>query len=368
MFSDVLSEIYNKRPQANPEDLKGTEEELASKKVNINGITYDADDIIYFNNKSIIDRIFYIFGGAGTGKTTAIAKTLKLMLEKSDATFITMAPGEAQVRALSESLDINPNLGRTKEQLFDIIRGTQESNPKFVNWSNAVAEQNQHKEKLINPALAANSDPFLGNSKFKFLFIDESSLFTEAEYQLLNTWAKQNDVIIIALGDLKQNPVKYKDGQTSGINDTFHIKSPSLTAALRQNNNGKIDNYVILRNLVEKAEAQLFEDPAIDAREMAAFTNAMLASGVQLRYFEGYTDQEQTQWEIRGEKFVRETDDAFWINLEQLKTRGSVLIVTDNEEKYSKVKDASNASENVEIRNSRDAQGGEFDFVIIDKN
>lgn len=347
--------------------MKGDPKDISGKKFNVNGVNYEGDDLIYFNNKSLLDKVYFIFGGAGTGKTTAIARTLKLMLEKSDATFITMAPGEAQVRSLSESLGLDPNLGRTKEQFFDIIRGTKETNPNFIDWSLATAEQNQHKQQLINASLTSN-DPFIGNSEFKFLFIDEASLFTEAEYQLLNTWASQNNVIIIALGDLKQNSVKFSDGQTSGIGDTFHIKSPGLTAALRANNNGKIDNYAILRNTVERAEAQLFEDPAMDAREMAAFTSAMLASGIQLRYFEDFADQEKTKWEIRGEKFIDSTNEAFWITLEQFKQRGSVLIVTDNVEKYAKVKDGATVDENVEIRNSKDAQGGEFDFVIIDKD
>lgn len=62
---------------------------------------------------------------------------------------------------------------------------------------------------------------------------------------------------------------------------------------------------------------------------------------------------------IVGEKFV-DSEDALRQEIERVKGLGSILIISDDITKYS-------AIDGVEVRPSTNVNGGEFDYVFVDK-
>ena len=312
----------------------------------------------YTKNKTKLYNTYFTFGGAGTGKTTAVGYNLRKMLDGPDTEFITLAPEQEQVDKLASALGLEDSQKFTKNQLFEMINSKGEP---LTNDNGKFNKDTGHIE-LINFDIS-DTDPFTTSKTNKILFIDEASFFTEYEYDILTQFAVKNNIMIIGFGDFKQNSATFKiveEGKKStytltGLEDTFHIKSPSLTASLRASNIGKLDNYNIINTVLEKVIYEYQHNPEWEDKDISKKVTEYIANGINLKYYE----KEQR---FVGEKFV-ETDAEVISYINKLKERGKVVVITDNDKinKYQSI-------EGIRIINSLKVQGGEFDYVVIDKD
>ena len=77
-----------------------------------------------------------------------------------------------------------------------------------------------------------------------------------------------------------------------------------------------------------------------------------LSSPIEIKY---YSEGRRTV----GEKFV-DSEDALRREIDRVKGLGSILIIADDPSKYS-------AIDGVTVRPSTNVNGGEFDYVFVDK-
>lgn len=348
-ISNVLKEKF--------EDSQGISDKDVVK---IDGIEYHKNDIEYLSNMPTWDSMFVVLGGAGTGKTTAVGKTLKLLLDNSDAEIIAMGPSVSQAKKLAASLELPDSTdGITKNDLINMIReeGT------------ADLYENEKSHSRLKASTITSNTPFKSD-KLRVLVFDEISLFTEAELTLINNWAAEQGVRIIGLGDKRQDSatvdVDYRDKKVknpSGITDGIYLSCASLTASLRTGNAGKIANANRMQIELDRANSFLEENPMINERELSKHMDSNLSTPMTLLYDEGFVDEAKTKWEVRGEKIV-DTTEAAVSDVERLKSSGSVLIITDNPAPFSKFIN-NTSGEIVEIRTPENAVGGEFDFTVV---
>ena len=312
----------------------------------IHYIAQQNSDDEYIKTKTSLNNILTIYGGAGVGKTKGVAYLLKLMLP--NANIITSAPTRKQTDNLSNSIQHDGN-SFTKNELLEKILGRpiQNSDIKPIGAVSITS----------NISLKVNSDNLFGDSKIKVLFIDEVSWYNRIELELISKWAKQNDISIIALGDYKQNAsfTMFNNSRVDcGIEDTYTIKTPDLTAPLRPDNIAKYDNYNKLTEALDKVREQYYNDPAIQPRILDTFTREYLnANKIEFKYFEDTNA-------FGGEKIVPESDIQKHIQ-KLKKLSDDIAIITDKPEKY-------NSFQGVKVVSLNSVQGDEFDYVIIDKN
>lgn len=300
----------------------------------------------YIQTKSPLNNVITIYGGAGVGKTKGVAYLLKLMLPK--ASIITSAPTRKQTDNLSRSIQ-HEGGSLTKNELIEKILGRPLQSTDIKPISNVAVTS--------DITIKVNSDNLFGDAKNKILFLDEVSWYNRIELELISKWARQNDVVVVALGDYKQNAsfVMYENKRADcGVEDTYVVKTPDLIAPLRPDNIAKYDNYTRLAEALDKVYEQYYNDPAISPSTLDTFTKEYLnANKIEFKYFED-------SGTFGGEKIVPEGDILRYI--EQFKRlSGDVAVITDNPEKYNVIK-------GVKVVALNSVQGDEFDYVVIDKN
>lgn len=300
----------------------------------------------YIQTKSPLDNLITIYGGAGVGKTKGVAYLLKLMLP--NAAVVTSAPTRKQTDNLSSSIQ-HEGGSFTKNELLEKILGRpiQASDIKPISTVSITSDIE----------LKVNSDNLFGDSDTKVLFLDEVSWYNRIELELISKWARQNDVMVVALGDYKQNAsfAIYDNKRVDcGIEDTYVVKTPDLIAPLRPDNIAKYDNYTRLAEALDKVYEQYYNDPAINPSTLDTFTKEYLtANKIDFKYFEDADT-------FGGEKIILETDIQKYIDKFK-RLSEDIAIITDKPEKYNTVK-------GVKVVALNSVQGDEFDYVIIDKN
>lgn len=213
----------------------------------------------------------------------------------------------------------------------------------------------------VNPPV---TNLFEDNGTKRFLFLDEVSLFHEGELKFLSKWAENNDVMVIAFGDLKQNMAKVKwvnsKGElkviNGGIDGTVHIKSPSLTAAFRPANIAKAENAEALATLLDDELDNFSDDITMSLGERAAYITDKLneMKGIVLKYYDSETEFAGEMMLNDFEKFVRKMQN----------------IATNNPNaKMALVTEADNVPDIPNVRRVPEdvIQGDEFDYVFIYK-
>jgi len=170
--------------------------------------------------------------------------------------------------------------------------------------------------------------------------------------------------MIVAIGDVKQNSAKVevslngKDETMSaftGIEDCFYLRSPELTASMRALNEAKRRNYVYLNTILRGITKDYARNPHWTIETL----NTKCPDSLDLTYYE--SDDKSI---LYGEKLTK-SEDEIYAAIERFKERGTVGIVTDKVDKYTR---KYTGVKNVTIIPTNVAQGGEFDFVVVDKS
>lgn len=339
----------------NPELSNYILEEL-NKRVDTSKIDpKDTNGIKWLSNLSVLRNFVIVSGGAGCGKTTAIATNAAKMFEEYDHEFICLAPEDVQAENLANS--IGKDIKKFDKVTF------------FKNYFGLDLQRYRYNEKTGHTELAEvpviKDNLFDNSKKLKVLFIDEVSLFTESELKLISDYAVKNGIIVVGLGDPVQNSAKVysdeilkesgvteyektKSWKSSGLEDCIYFGSSYLTASLRPNNIAKFENFNMLNKVLNDVIEKWKQERWLSINELDKF----VPDKIELSYFENPNL-------FVGEKIVE--DDTNLVELaKQYATRGKVTIITDNLNKYQDL------PANIDKRMYDKMQGMETDFVIVD--
>lgn len=325
----------------------------------------------YISGKSLLQHFMFVQGGLGSGKTSVIinySNQILYNIYKDDYEAIFVGPHTTQTNNLKSLINGTDNQFILLNDLLEKV---------YPGYKNIARSKDlEHADQLAqeNVTVKTKRDVLFkkDNSK-KVIFIDEATFITESELQLLTAWAKQNNVQIIAVGDRKQNGVSNERGVTTGIEDCVFITGPELTESLRMANIAKARNIRSLSVPIKKTLNWYRNNPEKNNTEVDQFltdvinTNKTADSAIKLQYYDVANS-------FVGDKFIDASDteryiDKF-INLSKEKRKNneldedkkpSVAVITDND--GGKWKD-----KGITIIGSAQVQGGEFDYVIIDKD
>ena len=308
----------------------------------------------YVANKTVLKNAMLTLAGAGTGKTTGIANIVVKMLKSDNTDFVVLAPTSVQVDKLADSIGMPSVPKYTRDDIFKVITNNDsgiESKNIYFNEEKAHFEP---KDIAISDKLIFDS-----SKQIRVLVIDEIACFNEVELKLLTEYAQKHDIFIIGLGDFKQTASKNeatvkgsKQMVSNGIEDFVSLKTPSPTSSLRVSNIAKLDNYNVINSILESVEREYSLHPEWGSSDVDKELMKYLSSPIEIKYHsEGRR--------IVGEKFV-DSEDALRQEIERVKGLGSILIIADDPSKYS-------AIDGVTVRPSTNVNGGEFDYVFVDK-
>lgn len=303
------------------------------------------------HKKPSLYNIINVFGGAGTGKTVGISAIAAQILSfDKDIEFVYLAPKQEQVENLAKNVGIvgtNYTAEAFEKEFFTF-------KPKYK-----FKEITSEKKKVVTWSYSLDNSKKLWKSdkKRKVLIMDESSLFDSGLFAALSDMAVKENGIIWTLGDIKQN-AKTVDVEGvemhSGLEDFTIAKSPELTTALRPNYLGKFEN----GNIFDKTLSAINQEAAINGynnlSEYDKLANTQIASvEMTMKY------HEDEQGNLYGEKFISKDQLTFYIN----RLKGFVK----DPKKIAFITSDDITIDGVTVIKPQNAQGGEWEYVIIDK-
>ena len=299
--------------------------------------------------KKALKNMSAILGGAGTGKTVAIAGISAEMISfDDDVEFVYLAPGKEQADKLAANVGKSGTI-LTADSLSEFMTD--------VKFTYELDKKTGNKTGNIKWSYKLDSDKKIwnGDKKRKILIIDEVTLFNATQLEALSRMAAKEGGIIWALGDSKQNAseIQMDDNawQHTGLEDFTIVKSPELTTALRPSTVGKFDNALLLDGALSEINYIAADENATTLPKYDEITNGVV-TGLQFKYYE-----DRETGELFGEKIITNSDEV-GIYLSKLSKLGKVAYISDRDvtvpEGVTKIK-------------THEAQGGEWDYVVIDK-
>lgn len=188
----------------------------------------------------ILDRLLFISGIGGSGKTSVVAKYITDYAKNKH--IIVAGPTDTQVTGLNKSLGVTGGIN-AKQLLSLVIDDAKydKLNGKFNNLSSTDSV-----ESLISNADVKNHDSGI-------LVIDEITHFSTLDLALINKWAKKNDIFILGLGDDTQSG--YTTNKMIANIDTdnaFCLRTPRLAISLRNGNIQQFSDTKLLYGLTQQ--------------------------------------------------------------------------------------------------------------------
>lgn len=317
----------------------------------------------YIDNMNVIKNFLFIDGVPGSGKTSAVAATLAKILKKklgNDLVIITLTHTDDSERIKS----FGDALGSDESHRFtfsDFINTYINSGVLSADKSKENGHSTSFSDKNKVPHETLNA--IVGDAKQILIFSDEQTFANEAQLIAFSNYSDESNdrsIYMVGLGDLFQSGV---DSKVPDITDLYYQSSVRLTTTFRSENNGKAYNERIVRDALSTRIEEWSKDRTnVDTKSLGnAILNDIKATMVKKPLI-GWQDSDGR---IYGD--VSSDFNNIASTIEQLKNlkigenEASVAIISDNPEKY-----ASYQSKNVSVKSPMDAQGGEWDFVIID--
>ena len=318
----------------------------------------DSDESKYLEELFTAENIVFVTGGPGTGKSSAVGLAIKLLAEAENGKVLGIAKFEQQVGGLRENLQVH----EAESILFSDFESEILDNP--INAYDDDASRKGHVSRLNDVDLSKSLEELENVIGPKILIVDEFTFFTEGEIQLLSKYANKHNILVVGLGDPKQNQVTIsqsgKSAQT-GFEDTVMFMTPALTVSMRVGNAAQELNNTKLDTILSKCV-----DYTKDHRDVGVdkWNEGMKSEGIIPKSFEfAYSDDSDGFF---GTVFQTHTLDSKldtvknWI--QKLKASGkTVALITDDE-------DFNSLESSVDkIIDPFNVQGAEFDYVIIAK-
>lgn len=283
----------------------------------------------------IFDRLLFISGIGGSGKTSVVAKYITDYAKNKH--IIVAGPTNTQVTGLNKSLGVID--GINAKQLLSLVIDDakyKDLNGKFNNLSSTNSV-----ESLISNADVKNHDSGI-------LVIDEVTHFSTLDLALINKWAKKNDIFILGLGDDTQSGYT-TDKMIANIDtdNAFCLRTPRLAISLRNGNIQQSSDTKLLYGLTQQARTLINDvmpkDKYVQAR------NAIKSYSPRYSYSSG---------ELHGTIITDSFDQ--WDMIPQ-DTPKKIAYIGPNDI-TSKIPTA------IKFNNIKKLQGQEFDYLIYEGN
>lgn len=283
----------------------------------------------------ILDRLLFISGIGGSGKTSVVAKYITDYAKNKH--IIVAGPTDTQVTGLNKSLGVTD--GINAKQLLSLVVDDakyKDLNGKFNNLSSTDSV-----ESLISNADVKNHDSGI-------LVIDEITHFSTLDLALINKWAKKNDIFILGLGDDTQSGYT-TDKMIANIDtdNAFCLRTPRLAISLRNGNIQQSSDTKLLYGLTQQARTLINDvmpkDKYVQAR------NAIKSYSPRYSYSSG---------ELHGTIITDSFDQ--WDMIPQ-DTPKKIAYIGPNDI-TSKIPTA------IKFNNIKELQGQEFDYLIYEGN
>lgn len=283
----------------------------------------------------ILDRLLFISGIGGSGKTSVVAKYITDYAKNKH--IIVAGPTDTQVTGLNKSLGVTD--GINAKQLLSLVIDDakyKDLNGKFNNLSSTDSV-----ESLISNADVKNHDSGI-------LVIDEITHFSTLDLALINKWAKKNDIFILGLGDDTQSGYT-TDKMIANIDtdNAFCLRTPRLAISLRNGNIQQSSDTKLLYGLTQQVRTLINDvmpkDKYVQAR------NAIKSYSPRYSYSSG---------ELHGTIITDSFDQ--WDMIPQ-DTSKKIAYIGPNDI-TSKIPTA------IKFNNIKELQGQEFDYLIYEGN
>lgn len=283
----------------------------------------------------ILDRLLFISGIGGSGKTSVVAKYITDYAKNKH--IIVAGPTDTQVTGLNKSLGVTD--GINAKQLLSLVIDDakyKDLNGKFNNLSSTDSV-----ESLISNVDVKNHDSGI-------LVIDEITHFSTLDLALINKWAKKNDIFILGLGDDTQSGYT-TDKMIANIDtdNAFCLRTPRLAISLRNGNIQQSSDTKLLYGLTQQARTLINDvmpkDKYVQAR------NAIKSYSPRYSYSSG---------ELHGTIITDSFDQ--WDMIPQ-DTPKKIAYIGPNDI-TSKIPTA------IKFNNIKELQGQEFDYLIYEGN
>lgn len=323
--------------------------ELFQEALNIINTT-DQD----ISQKVTLDRLLFINGIGGSGKTSVVAKYITDYAAQIQRNILTAGPTESQKENLNSSLGLTTTMNKN-ELLAKIVGDT----TPFTNIVNQLENEKQggynyQKVQEVNN-LNVNKNSSDQNS---VLVIDEITHFSTAELALINKWAKENNITIIGLGDDSQSGYASDlDVYNIDADTTLCFRSSKLAISLRSGNTCQVRSTKDLYNLVNSSKA-LINTPS----DQNLF-NSIVSTLKTMSFRHSYKDDI-----LKGTLITNKFED--WNKIPETVTdaKGNSHQTTVGYIGTSNIE--TQLSNNIKVKkfNSiQEVQGQEFDYIIYDK-
>ena len=283
----------------------------------------------------ILDRLLFISGIGGSGKTSVVAKYITDYAKNKH--IIVAGPTDTQVTGLNKSLGVTD--GINAKQLLSLVIDDakyKDLNGKFNNLSSTNSVE----------SLISNAD--VKNHNSGILVIDEITHFSTLDLALINKWAKKNDIFILGLGDDTQSGYT-TDKMIANIDtdNAFCLRTPRLAISLRNGNIQQSSDTKLLYGLTQQVRTLINDimpkDKYVQAR------NAIKSYSPRYSYSSG---------ELHGTIITDSFDQ--WDMIPQ-DTPKKIAYIGPNDI-TSKIPTA------IKFNNIKELQGQEFDYLIYEGN
>ena len=348
---------------------------------------------VHWSSLGVLENIFWIQGGTGSGKTTAVSTLTYKMLKKDaekqgkNIEVVVAAPTATQLEPYSELLNIPKERAFLQSELIDKIGGSA-NGTLIYNGDIASLDDDSKKEKYeikgdettgyINSSVTPDGEIdalFKEDDSIKYIFVDEAQFLNAGSLQLLDKWAQAHNIKVLLYGDKNQNgaTIKVNNNGTlisseNNIADLISLSCPSLGESLRFANAAKEDNYKSLKGTLDaiqdavSAEFEYRDNKTKDIAARIIDERVKLGLPIKLKYFE----DENT---FVGEKIINGSDIQKYIDkFKALSTPlhggvPSVCVIVGDPNAKTKYNDPQ-----ITVLTAAEVQGREYDFVVIGKD
>lgn len=309
-------------------DTKGIFNALNSKT--------NSSDAVFLNN------VMGIFGSAGTGKTTVIAKILTELL--SDKKILLSSNGEAQLEKLQDSIaTIAKENTFVTQELIDEIAPDWRTNIKIkggnIKYVGTVKSSTKYDDKL----------------KDSIIIVDEATLLDARKWQALSQYAIAHNIKILALGDLKQQgETETLPGNVcTAFTDLNIYSTPVLSESIRPANQAQRNNLVLFGKILDKSINTLKRTLSMGSAYSEIKNNPIVLKYKKVtgKLIGTNTTSDQTEFKNKIQEVIQ-----------ALHTGETVAIVTESNE-YDSLK-----SDQVEVLRPNEIQGKEWTYVFSDQS
>lgn len=310
----------------------------------------------YIEHLSKISNIRFVQGGPGTGKTL-IDNLTKQLHDKlhSDVNYIAVAPHQTQTDNLKSLLKIKEDQCYTLDELFKIILdGDPELNIDAYHGAQYKQESIKFNKDVVSKLKLNKNTVFI---------IDEGTFISEGKLQVLSKLGDIFGIKCIISGDRKQNGEFALDpnGKTyssTGVEDCVLSTAMELASTIRSENVAQLNNVEALGEKVDRGFRFYLKNRGTSSEKISEDEKILGGDSVKLIYSEG------DDFFVGTKTIGSITDAKAYVNkFKKFAGDKTILIISDHKDDYKDLQ----GDKQILILDAHAAQGGEFDYVVVDK-